>query len=129
MKYLVLIYSNPVNWEHPMFLHQQETLAPDERDAQLAEFSALLTEIAESGELVGSGALGDPASARTLRNRDGVLTATDGPFIDAKEHLAGYFLLDCASGDRAAEIAARFPDTRHGAVEVRPVLEFADHLL
>jgi hypothetical protein len=53
--------------------------------------------------------------------RDRVAIATDGPYVESKEHLAGVFFLDCASQERAEEIAARFPDTRFGAVELRPI--------
>jgi hypothetical protein len=104
-----------------MFLHQAEQLAPDERAAQLDEFRALMTEIAQSGELIDTAALGDPATGRVIRFRDGVPAATDGPFADSKEQMAGYFVVDCVSFDRATEIAARFPDARHGGVEVRPL--------
>ncbi|GAA2840317.1 hypothetical protein GCM10020220_031630 [Nonomuraea rubra] len=48
---------------------------------------------------------------------------TDGPFLDSKEHLAGYFVIDCESLERATEIAARFPDARYSAVEVRPIMD------
>src|SRR5215218_2433726 len=51
VRYVIMIYSNPATWVHPMFLHQHEPLAPEERAAQLNEFGALLKEIAESGEL------------------------------------------------------------------------------
>ena len=123
LKYLIMIYSNPATWAHPMFLHQHEQPAPAERAAQIEEFRALLAEIARSGELLSSAALGDPAHSRTIRFRAGSLAATDGPFADSKEQMAGYFLVDCATPERAAEIAARFPDARYGGVEVRPVLE------
>jgi hypothetical protein len=126
VKYLIMIYSNPATWAHPTFLHQREQLAPDERAAQLEEFRALLTEIAESRELVSSQALGDPAQSRTIRFHDGVPAATDGPFGDAKEQMAGFFLIDCATPERAAEIAARFPDARTGAVEIRPVVDLSE---
>lgn len=123
MKYLIMIYSNPVTWVHPMFLHQAEQPAPAERDAQIDEFRALMTEIAQSGELVDTAMLGDPAQGRVIRFRDGVPVATDGPFADSKEQMAGYFVVDCVSAERAAEIAARFPDARHGGVEIRPVVD------
>ena len=125
MRYVIMIYSNPATWVHPMFLHQQEPLAPEERAAQLDEFGALLKEIAESGELIDSAALADPVISRTLRFRDGVPTITDGPFADAKEQMAGYFLVDCETPERAEEIAARFPDARHGGVEIRPVMDLS----
>ena len=118
-----MIYSNPVTWAHPTFLHQQEQLPAEQRHAQVEQFRALLTEIAQSGELISAAALDDPARSRTIRFRDGAPAATDGPFVDAKEQMAGYFLVDCATPERAAEIAARFPDARYGGVEVRRLVE------
>lgn len=126
MKYVVLIYSNPTNWVHPLFLQQEKALTPTDRDRQVHEFVSLLQEISGSGELVDSAALGDPATAKTIRSRDDVLVATDGPFADVKEHLAGFFVLDCESLERAVEIGGRFPDVYGGAVEVRPVADLSE---
>ena len=125
MKYMLLIYSNPQNWGHPTFLRTAEamTMTPDERDGMSDQFVALIREIVESGELVGTEALPDPAITRTVRVRDGVPAATDGPFLETKEQFAGYFMVDCDTPERAIEIAARFPDARFGAVEVRPIME------
>lgn len=125
MKYVLLIYSNPANWVHPMFLHQPEPLSPDDRDARISEFNALLKEITESGEFVDAAALADPINTRTVRVRDEVPVTTDGPFVDTKEHLAGYFVIDCESPERAARIAARFPDARYSAIEVRPIMDLS----
>ncbi|RZQ61113.1 YciI family protein [Amycolatopsis suaedae] len=124
MKYMILIYSNPVSWEHPMFLNHVDSRA-EERDARMSEFNALLTEIAESGELVDSAPLADPLNTKTVRVRDDVPATTDGPFLDSKEHLAGFFIVDCDSTERATEIAARFPDARYSAVEVRPIMDLS----
>ncbi|MFD2024641.1 YciI family protein [Promicromonospora aerolata] len=120
---MILIYSNPQSWVHPMFLHQREQLSDAERQSRLGQLGDLLQEIAESGELVGSGALSDPLNTRTVTVREGAPEVTDGPFGEAKEQLAGYFLVDCESMERATEIAARFPDARDCAVEVRPLMD------
>ncbi|RVX45130.1 hypothetical protein EDD27_7907 [Nonomuraea polychroma] len=124
MRYLLMIYTNAQSWGHPAFLRTPEALAmqEDERAALTAQAEALIQEIVESGELVGGEALADPADTRTIRVRGGAPVATDGPFVEAKEHLAGYFVVDCESTERAVEIAARFPDARFAAVEVRPVM-------
>lgn len=123
MKYLLLIYGNPLNWEHPLFLRDPRFLAlpEEERETLTARATALHEEITESGELLEGRALGDPAHARTVRVRDGITATTDGPFVEAKEQLAGYLLVDCDRPERAAEIAAGIPDARFAAVEVRPV--------
>jgi hypothetical protein len=127
MKYLLLIYSNPESWEHPMFLRTPEFLAMpgDERDALTRQAEALHKEITESGELVAGVALADPVNTKTMRVRDGVPATTDGPYLEAKEQLAGYFVVDCDSPERAAEIAGRFPDARFAAVEVRPIMDMS----
>ena len=57
--------------------------------------------------------------------RDGAISTTDGPFAEAKEHLAGFYLVDCVSEERVVEIAARVPDAVWGLVEVRPVLDMS----
>ena len=125
MKYVLMIYSNPASWEHPMFLHQAETLSEEERNARLTQFTDLYREILESGELVDSRALADPIISKTVRVRDDALATTDGPFLESKEHLAGYFVVDCDSIERATEIASRFPDARNCAVEVRPIMDMS----
>ncbi|HEY3503538.1 MAG TPA: YciI family protein [Actinocatenispora sp.] len=124
MKYLLLIYSNAESWGHPIFLRtsQAREMTEDARSAMEAEFDALLTEIHDSGELVSVAALADPATARTVRAPDGAPVATDGPFGESKEQLAGVFVVDCATPERAEQIAGRFPDTRFGAVELRPIM-------
>lgn len=122
MKYLMLVYSNPQNWAHPTFLYQ-EGVSDADREQMLAQFEDLLSELSESGELVTGMPLRDPAETRAVRVRDGVPLTTDGPFAEIKEHLAGYFVFDCASMERATEIAARFPDARFGQVVVHPIDE------
>ncbi len=126
MKYLLLVYSSePDRWEHPIFLRQPafQAMSPEEREAFVRDAEELRAEITGSGELVSGTALADPVLTRTVEVRDGVPVTTDGPFLEAKEELAGYFVLDCESQERVAEIAARFPDTRFGRVEVRPIMD------
>jgi hypothetical protein len=90
-----------------------------------AQFEALLTEITESGELIGSHALAAPDATTTVQVRNGLPVTTDGPFVEAKEHLAGYFVVECERPERAIAIATRFPDARSAAVEVRPIMDVA----
>jgi hypothetical protein len=84
-----------------------------------------MTELNESGELVGGEALADASNAKTVRVRSGVPAVTDGPFAEAKEQLAGYLIVDCETTDRAVEIATRWPDARYFAMEVRPLMDTA----
>jgi hypothetical protein len=119
MKYLLLIHSNPAS------LAVWEGLS----DAQRMEFGrghiALSEALAESGELVVSQGLADPSLAKHVSVRDGRTIASDGPFAEVKEHLAGFYLVECESIERAIELAARVPDAAHGEVEVRPVLDLS----
>jgi hypothetical protein len=113
VKYVLLIFNNPAVYE---------ALPQQELDAVMGEVDDLLAELTESGELVGMQALADASQARTVRVRDGVPATTDGPFAEAKEQLAGYLIVDCDDIARAVEIAARWPDARYFAMEVRPIM-------
>jgi hypothetical protein len=117
VKYLVLIYSNPASREI------WEGFTDDERAEGFRYYNALADELAASGELIVTEALADPSLTRRVSVRDGQTLTSDGPFAEAKELLAGFFLLDCESADRAVEIAARMPEAELGLVEVRPVLQ------
>ena len=111
---MLLIYNNPATLE---------ALSEEERDELMGEVDALVTELTESGEWVGGEALADPSHTRTVRVRGGVPAVTDGPFAEAKEQLAGYCVVDCEFPERAVEIAARWPDARFWAMEVRQILD------
>src|SRR5215213_1479606 len=123
MKYLLLIYANPTEWEHPVFMHPPEEVSATELDEMNRAQDAFVQELRESGEIVGGRPLVKPTASKTVRRRDGVLAVTDGPFAESKEQLAGYVVVECESLERAVEIAATYPDVRFGAVEVRPVLD------
>lgn len=113
MKYLLLIYNNPTTWATPPGDN------PNEGWRAHLELNA---DLRETGELVESHPLQTPDTTRTVTVRDGKTLATDGPYAEAKEYLAGYYLVDCENIDRALEIAARIPDAAIRAVEVRPVM-------
>lgn len=123
MKYVIMIHSNPQPWGHPTadYLAAHQALPEPVRDRLNAEFEQVMSELSTSGELLGGEALGDPAAARLYRWRDGEPLATDGPYAEAKEHLAGFFLIDVASQARAEEVAARFAGPGE-TVELRPVM-------
>ncbi len=115
MKYVALIYSNPGAFE---------ALTPTERDEMMSEADAYLKRFTDSGELLGDGfALADASTGRTVRVRRGLPTITDGPFAEAKEQLAGFYILDTESLERATEIVANDPAARFWAVEVRPIMD------
>jgi hypothetical protein len=113
MKYLLQIYSAVLREEF-------ERLPADEQDAILGEYMA----VRRSPGVIGGEQLQPVETATTVRVRDGETLLTDGPFVDAKEHLGGYFLVEADDLDAALEIAARIPAARMGgAVEVRPLVE------
>jgi hypothetical protein len=125
VKYLLLIYANPTTWAHPIYLYNGEMLTPAKRAALLAQGNGLLQEIAESGELLTAGPLANPSTTKTTRVVDDELRTMDGPFAEAKEQLAGYFVLETETEERAVEIARRFPDALYGAVELRPIMDLS----
>ncbi|KQY38073.1 MULTISPECIES: YciI family protein [Nocardia] len=123
MKYVILIHSNPQPWGHPTgdYLPEFQALPAAERDRITADFEALLGEMSERGELVSGAALGAPESSRLYRWDDGKPLATDGPYSEAKEHLAGFFLIDVEDRARAEEIAAQFAGAGE-TVELRSIM-------
>ena len=114
MKYMLLIYSNPANWA---------ALSEADRTGMYAEYGAFTQELVDSGEYISGDPLAGPETASTVTVRDGAVDTVDGPFIESKEHLAGYYLVDCKDLDRALALAARIPDARFGAIEVRPLMD------
>ena len=97
-----------------------ERLSEEEREAIVEEYLA----IRRLPGVVGGGQLQPVETATTVRVENGETLLTDGPFIDAKEHLGGYIVIETADLDEALEIAARIPAARMGgAVEVRPLVE------
>jgi hypothetical protein len=120
VKYVVLIYSNPTSrqiWA---------SLSGARRAEGLAYYAALNQALIESGELIVTEALASQDKAKRVSVHEGITTTTDGPFAEAKEHLAGFYLLDCESMERAVEIASEVPEAEYGLVEVRPVMELSD---
>jgi hypothetical protein len=113
VKYMLLIYVNPATLE---------ALSEEERDAIFRDHDEFQKLTTESGELLGTKALADPPNTATVRVRDGVPVVTDGPYLEAKEHFAGYYLVDCESRQRAIELAALLPDAKYSAMEVRAVM-------
>jgi hypothetical protein len=111
VKYMLLIYNNPA---------AIEAMSEQERTGLFAEVDTIMAELTASGEMIRGEGLA--AAAKTVRLRGGVVATTDGPFVEAKEQFAGYIAVDVATPERAVEIAARWPDARWGAMEVREIL-------
>lgn len=117
MKYMLLIYNNPAVYE---------AMSDEERQAIFSEVDTIMQELTASGELIGGEALADASQAKTVRLRDGAPLITDGPFAESKEQFAGYLMVDCETTERAVEIAARWPDAKYFAMEVRALMTQAE---
>ena len=116
MKYLLMIYANQQTWEG--FGPEDWARAIAEQDAYNATYSA-------TGELLGAFGLAGPEAAKVVRVHGDAATVTDGPYLETKEHLASYYLLDVESEQRALEIAAAMPFASFRGVEVWPVMHEA----
>jgi hypothetical protein len=123
VKYVILIHSNPQPWGHPTVDYTDEgrAIPADQRAQMYKEFDELLTELHASGEFLTAAALDAPSSSTVYRSHGGRPVSTDGPYAEAKEQLAGFFLFDFATRERAEEIAAKFAGPGD-AVELRPVM-------
>lgn len=116
MRYMMLIYSRET--DTPMSAEEMEDLSRRHRE--------VIEETARIGIFRGAEPLRPTTTATTLRRHAGQVLATDGPFAETKEQLAGYYILDCKNLDEAIHWGSRIPTGckgREGCVEVRPVEE------
>jgi hypothetical protein len=90
----------------------------------MADYTAYSQMLRDRGAFLGGEALQPNPTATTVRVVDGQTITTDGPFIEAKEALGGFYLVEASGIDEAVELAAACPGARMGAIEVRPVFEF-----
>jgi hypothetical protein len=115
MKFLAIIYNDESLWANA---------TPEDIAASFAGHGALMEEGAKSGAVLGGEGLQPVATATTLRVRDDERMLTDGPYAETKEQLGGYYLFECKDLDEALDWAARIPEAKTGAVEVRPVMDY-----
>jgi hypothetical protein len=99
-----------------------ETRSMDWIRSMIRFMQGIETELSDAGELVASEGLADPTQAKTVRFEQGVPVATDGPFAEAKESLAGFWIVE-ASEERALEIASKVSAFIEGPAEVRQVMD------
>ncbi|MCW2751138.1 MAG: hypothetical protein JWR83_2248 [Aeromicrobium sp.] len=117
MKYMILIYGNVEGWSK---------MTPDSFAALMAAHDALKHELKDTGEFVDTNEL--PAeNAKIVRTKGGVSEVTDGPFVEIKEIVAGYYIVECDSVDRATEIASKLAEAEFGLVEVRQMASQPRH--
>ncbi|MGB0112293.1 MAG: YciI family protein [Ilumatobacteraceae bacterium] len=115
MKYMLILASDPADEPTP----DSDAFGP-----YMGEWEAYSQALIESGALVGGEALQGIETASTVQVRDGKRIVTDGPFIESKEVIGGFYLIDVANLDEALDWAAKIPNSTFGTVEVRPVMEF-----
>ena len=115
MKFMLLLASDP---------SLEPTPESDGFDDYMGEWAAYSAALESAGALLGGEALQGRETATTVRVREGTTVTTDGPFIESKEDLGGFYLIDVADLDVALEWAARVPNATFGTVEVRPVMDF-----
>ena len=111
--------------EYMLMICRDESVAvsPEERHGIIRATQAWVEEMDGRGVRVLGHALQPVSDATTVRVRNGEVLATDGPFAETKEQLAGYFLVECKDLDEAIEVAALIPGAKDGSVEVRPIWE------
>ena len=115
MKFLLSMHLNPALFA---------ALTEEERNEIMTGHGAFIETITKSGELITTQALADPSQSAVVRVRGGQPAVTDGPYLEAKEFLGGFYLIDCDSRERAIELAAQIPDAKVDGmgIEVRPVM-------
>jgi len=112
MKFLLLVYIDPT---------LADALPPQAYDSEMRTCLEHADELQREGCLIESQQLEMPQTAKSVRVRNGRQTIHDGPFAETKELLGGFNLIEAADIDEAVRIAASFPWTKVGCIEVRPV--------
>ena len=113
--------------KYMLLVHHDETafaqFSEAERQQMLDESVQLTHQLHANGQYLSASPLHPTPMATIVRVRDGKPFVTDGPFVETREQLAGYFLIDAKDREEAVSIATRVPGARIGTVEVRPVKE------
>jgi hypothetical protein len=115
MKYLIAMFGDQAT--------MVETRSTEWIKSMIRFMTDLDQELADSGERVDSVGLTDPTQAKTVRFEHGAPVPTDGPFAEAKESLAGYYIVDVEDEARAVEIASKIVTFIEGPIEVRQVAD------
>jgi hypothetical protein len=105
MKYLCLVYA-------------EESRLGAVPDSECVVYDA---ELRADGRCLASEALESVVTATTVRVREGKVSITDGPYMETKEQLAGFYLIEARDLDEAIQLAAQIPPARVGSIEVRPI--------
>jgi hypothetical protein len=95
---------------------------PTADDGVIDDWGLYTRALHDAGVLVGGHGLEGTDTATTIRVRAGKRSLTDGPFVDSKEHLIGYYIVDAPDLDTVIQWAAKAPNARIGSVEIRPLM-------
>ncbi len=98
----------------------QEPMTPEQMQAMMKPILALEAEMTASGAFVFSGRLAGPDAATVVRASDGDRVMTDGPFVESKEHIAGFYIINADDLDAALAWADKVTEAIHAPIEVRP---------
>ena len=116
-RYMLLIYNDP---------KLLEAMPASTFDATMRDCLSPADQVRANGTLLDTQMLGTASGARSVRSRNGRQSVMDGPFTETKELLAGFNLIEAEDMDEAVRIAAEFPWTETGCVEVREVLDVGE---
>lgn len=112
-----------------LIVHHDEAafkkITPEKRQQMLTESVELTHQLHATGQYINASPLQPTDTAVLVRVREGKPLVTDGPFIETREQIAGYFLINARDRNEAVSIAGRVPGARIGTVEVRPVVEIS----
>lgn len=114
MQYLLLLHSTETQWSK---------MTKAEQEQGYAAYNAYTAALKKADVLRGSNRLRPTSTATSVRIAEGKTQVLDGPYMDSKEQLAGYYLIDVPNLDAAISWASRCPGASHGTVEVRPIWE------
>ena len=115
MRYLCLIYEDEKWWDKA---------SQADMEKGMAEYNAFTDGIKKSGAYIGGEALQPTKTATSVRVRNGKISTTDGPYVETKEQLGGYYLIKAKDLNDAVQVASKIPGARNGTIEVRPIMEF-----
>jgi hypothetical protein len=118
MKFMLIINMNPAIWQG---------LSEEDQNAVGGGHGAFQEKLKAAGEMISTYALADPSTSAVVHVRNGASIVTDGPYVESKEFLAGFYLIEAENRERALEIAAQMPETRveGWGIEVREVIHAA----
>jgi hypothetical protein len=121
MRYLLLLNNSTEDTRTWEALPEEE--AARLRSQEIPKWSDLFAWMGQKGIESEGLELDGPGKARTIRVRDGEALVTDGPYVETKEQIGGYFLVELDDLDEAIELASRIPVAQKGSVEIRPLME------